>query len=89
MKEQKEVEECFFEPVMATKRHGQAAANERPRNLDKFLEDQRRFEEMKKQKMLVRQEESMKSQISQTIHGPYMNDKSKRILEQKQMREHS
>lgn len=35
---------------------------------------------MKKQKLLVRQEESVKSEMSQTLHGPYMNDKSKKLL---------
>jgi len=39
---------------------------------------------MKKQKMLVRQEESLKSELSQTIHQPFINDRSKRILESRE-----
>lgn len=39
---------------------------------------------MKKQKLLVRQEESVKSEMSQTLHGPYMNDKSKKLLQQRE-----
>jgi len=43
----KEIEECKFEPQLATKKKG---IIEERRGLDRFLEDQKRFEEMKKQK---------------------------------------
>ena len=55
-KDQKEVEECKFAPHMLTKKR-----NETTRNLDQFLEDQKRYEELKKQKQQERLEENVKS----------------------------
>ena len=40
---------------------------------------------MKKQKLLVRQEESIRSEMSQTLHQPFINDKSKRILQNREI----
>jgi hypothetical protein len=42
---------------------------------------------LKKQKQQERLEENVKSQMSQTIRGPYVNDKSKKLLEQRVHRE--
>lgn len=81
-KEQKEVEECKFVPQLMTKKK-----HEVTRNLDQFLEDQKRYEELKKQKQQERLEENVKSQMSQTLRGPYINEKSKRLLEQRQNRD--
>ena len=66
--------------MLTKKRH------ETARNLDQFLEDQKRYEELKKQKQQERLEENVKSQMSQTLRGPYINDKSKKMLEQRQTR---
>jgi hypothetical protein len=79
-KAQKEVEECIFTPQLLTKKRNEPSER---RNIDKFLEDQKRFEEMKRAKLVERQEEHVKSQISQTLRGPYINEKSKRLLEQR------
>ena len=50
-KDQKEVEECKFAPEILTRKKGQPIER---RNLDQFLEDQKRFEELKKQKLSER-----------------------------------
>ena len=68
--DQKAVEECVFTPQLATRRKGETAER---RNLDQFLEDQKRFEEMKKQKQSERLEEVSKQEMSQTLKAPYMN----------------
>ncbi len=57
--------------------------------MDRFLEDQKRFEEMKKLKIEERKEEHAKSQMSQTIRGPFVNEKSRKLLEQRQQRVNS
>ena len=58
VKDQKEIEECKFAPEIMTRKKGEPLER---RNLDQFLEDQRRFDEMKKQKMSERKEEYLKS----------------------------
>lgn len=82
-KEQREIEECKFRPDMATRKKNDTAE---PRSIEQFLQDQKRFEELKKQKQSERIEEHVKSQLSQTIRSTYVNDKSRRMLEQKQQR---
>lgn len=57
-KAQKEVEECIFTPQLLTKKRNEPSER---RNIDKFLEDQKRFEEMKRAKLVERQEEHVKS----------------------------
>ncbi|CDW71596.1 UNKNOWN [Stylonychia lemnae] len=85
-KESKEIEECIFTPQIMTRKRNEAP---QPRNLDQFLQDQKRFEELKKQKQQERLEENAKSQMSQTIKSTYVNEKSKRMLEQRQIRQTS
>ena len=36
---------------------------------------------MKKEKLIERMEETKKQQLSQTLRAPYLNDKSKKMLE--------
>jgi hypothetical protein len=55
---------------MATRKRGETAER---RNLEQFLGDQKRFDDMKKQKLVERKEEDIKSQMSQTVRQPYMN----------------
>eukprot|EP00347_Sterkiella_histriomuscorum_P024180 403332030 len=85
-KDQKEIEECKFQPEILTRKRNEAPQH---RNLDQFLQDQKRYEELKKQKQSERVEENVKSQLSQTIRGPYVNDKSRKMLEQRQSRVNS
>jgi hypothetical protein len=66
----KEVEECKFAPFLMTKKKGETPAH---RDLNKFLEDQKRYDDMKKQKMIERSENFSQSQASQYLRGPYMN----------------
>ncbi len=89
MKEEKslkEVEECVFTPQILTRRQGESVQR---RNLEKFLEDQKKFEEMKNQKIVERREEQHVSSLSQTLRGPYVNSKSRKILEEKAKRDES
>lgn len=46
-KELKEIEECKFRPDMATRKRNEVVE---PRSIEQFLQDQKRFEELKKLK---------------------------------------
>jgi len=73
-KEAKELEGCTFAPkVKAT------AA----RDLNKFLEDQKRFVEMKEQKQQERRERQLANEQSQVVPVG-VNAKSRKILEERQ-----
>ena len=41
---------------------------------------------MKRQKQIERLEENVKSQMSSTLRAPYMSDKSRKLLEQRDNR---
>lgn len=72
----KELEECTFKPKMVTKPVA------RRRNLDEFLEDQRKHEEDKalKRNILLEQESQVEAGI---IHHPEINESSRRMLEKR------
>ena len=59
------------------------------RDLNKFLEDQQRFEDMKRQKVNELAEEVHKQQLSQTLRQPYINQKSLQYLEKREVRKNS
>lgn len=76
-KEAKELEGCTFAPT--TKKATVA------RDLSKFLEDQKRFVEMKEQKQQERRERQLANEQSQVVPVG-VNAKSRKILEEKKGR---
>jgi hypothetical protein len=75
--EKKEMEHCTFKPQMMTR-------SDRPqRNLDEFLEAQRKHEEDKalKRNILLEQESQVEAGI---IHHPQINDTSRKMLAKRQ-----
>ena len=68
--DQRELEECNFAPTLSAKKK---KGNEDPRNLDRFLEDQSKYDELKKQKAQERMMETEKVMISQMVKPSYVN----------------
>mmetsp|Transcript_21788 Transcript_21788/g.20919 ORF Transcript_21788/g.20919 Transcript_21788/m.20919 type:complete len:119 (+) Transcript_21788:536-892(+) len=83
--EQRELEECNFAPTLSAKKK----RGEDPRKLDQFLEDQSKYDELKRQKAQERIMETEKAMISQTVKPTYVNQKSVQILDRKTSRMNS
>ncbi len=81
IKEQQELEGCTFAPKLQTKK--KKATGEDKRDLNKFLEDQKKYLELKEQKQNERKEKLLMNEQSVMSQMPVMNDKSKKILEKK------
>ena len=86
VKQEKEMEGCTFAPIIYTKKTnkkgGGQGQQEDKRDLNTFLEDQKRFEEQKAQKQRERQDRVLASE-QQQITTPMVNEKSKQMLEKR------
>ena len=78
MQAEKELEGCTFAPQLQTKK------KQEKRDLNKFLEDQKKYLEMKEQKQIERKEKAQIQEQSKLATQPFINEKSKKILEKKQ-----
>ena len=76
----KEIEGCSFEPEMISRKKNEQIEK---RPLDQFLDDQKRFLELRSQKVAELAEEQMLSTTSEMSKTWFMNEKSKKILSQK------
>ena len=83
--EQKEMEGCTFAPQLATKKKKRGTEGE-ARDINKFLEDQKKYEEQRRLKAIERKERLLMNEASVMNTGPVINSKSKKILEKKQKR---
>lgn len=82
MQEEKELEGCTFAPQLVNKKNKKTVAEDK-RDLSKFLEDQKKYEELKLQKQNERKEKFLQSEVSTINMAPMINEKSKKILEKK------
>ncbi len=80
-KQDKELDGCTFAPQMMTKKKKNVA---QPRDLNKFLEDQQRYEEARKEKFNKRKEQELQNEVAIAAPRPVMNAKSKRMLARKE-----
>ena len=79
--EEKEMDGCTFAPQLATKKKKKNQAE--PRNMQKFLEDQAKYEEQRRQKLNERKEKKLEQEIQIQKAQPMINKKSKKMIEKK------
>ncbi len=77
IKEEKELEGCTFAPQMVAKKKGEK------RDINKFLEDQNKYLEMKKLRENERKEKALQQEQSVMHITPAVNEKSRKMLEKK------
>lgn len=77
--EEKEMEGCTFAPERVTKKKERGEK----RDINKFLEDQKRFQEQRQLKANERKERAIQEEQSKMNAFPVMSEKSKKYLELK------
>ena len=77
IKEEKELEGCTFAPQMVAKKKGEK------RDINKFLEDQNKYLELKRQRENERKEKKLQDEQSVMNVAPVVNEKSRKMLEKK------
>lgn len=80
LKDQEEIEKCTFAPKMVTRKKSNAPVK---RDLNKFLEDQAKYEEMRRQKAQQRMEGELEKESKILNQAPKVNPKSRKMLEGK------